>query len=54
MGEEGYDEENEVELPGKTANVKDAILPNVLRTLVQKRKLVKEQMKKEKDPVKLQ
>jgi hypothetical protein len=42
MGEEGYDEENEVELPGKTANVKDAILPNVLRTLVQKRKLVKE------------
>lgn len=35
-----------------TAN-NDAILPNVLRNLVQKRKLVKDQIKKERDPVKL-
>ena len=32
--EEEYNEEDEVELPGKNANVKDAILPNVLRNLV--------------------
>jgi len=32
---------------------KDAILPNVLRTLVQKRRLVKDQIKREKNPVKL-
>lgn len=36
--EEEYNEEDMVELPGKNANVKDAILPNVLRNLVQKRK----------------
>jgi DNA polymerase alpha subunit A len=42
------------ELPQKTGTAgKDAILPNVLRNLVQKRKLVKDQIKKEKDPVKL-
>ena len=40
--EEDYDEENEVQVPGKNANIKDAILPNVLRNLVQKRKMVKE------------
>jgi DNA polymerase alpha subunit A len=44
--------EEEVELPQKDAG-KDAILPNVLKNLVQKRKLVKDQIKKEKDPVKL-
>ena len=44
----------EVQLPTATGTVKaDAILPNVLRNLVQKRKLVKDQIKKEKDPVKL-
>ena len=42
------------ELPWKTGTAgKDAILPNVLRNLVQKRKLVKDQIKKERDPVKL-
>ncbi len=53
--EEGSDEEDidgaeEVQLPEKTGTAqKDAILPNVLRNLVQKRKLVKDQIKKEKD-----
>jgi DNA polymerase alpha subunit A len=53
--EEGSDEEDidgaeEVQLPDKTGTAqKDAILPNVLRNLVQKRKLVKDQIKKEKD-----
>jgi hypothetical protein len=42
------------ELPEKTGtSTKDAILPNVLKSLVQKRKLVKNQIKSEKDPVKL-
>lgn len=41
-------------MPEKTGTAtKDAVLPNVLRNLVQKRKLVKDQIKKEKDPIKL-
>lgn len=51
-GEE--EEEEEAEVPGSNANLKDAVLPNVLRDLVQKRKAVKDKMKTEKDPVKLQ
>ena len=44
----------EVELPEKTGTAtKDAILPLVLKTLVEKRKLVKNQIKGERDPVKL-
>ena len=44
----------EVELPEKTGTAtKDAILPSVLKTLVEKRKLVKNQIKGERDPVKL-
>lgn len=44
----------EVELPEKTGTqTKDAILPLVLKTLVEKRKLVKNQIKAERDPVKL-
>ena len=55
--EEEDNEENEedtVELPDKGANTKDAVLPNVLRDLVQKRRAVKDKMKTERDPVKLQ
>jgi len=48
------DDVEDVELPDKNVNIKDAVLPNVLRDLVQKRKAVKEKMKNEKDPVKLQ
>jgi DNA polymerase alpha subunit A len=62
MVDEGEDDENEeeeneedtVELPDKNVNTKDAVLPNVLRDLVQKRKAVKDKMKVEKDSVKLQ
>jgi len=44
----------EVELPEKTGTqTKDAILPTVLKTLVEKRKLVKNQIKAERDQVKL-
>lgn len=44
----------EVELPEKTGtSSKDAILPSVLKTLVEKRKIVKNQIKGERDPVKL-
>jgi DNA polymerase alpha subunit A len=50
--EENIDEE--VELPDKNVNTKDAVLPNVLRDLVQKRRAVKDKMKSEKDPIKLQ
>lgn len=46
-------EVEEADLPDKNVNVKDAVLPNVLRDLVQKRKAVKEKMKNEKDAVKL-
>nr|AAG52947.1 type I DNA polymerase alpha [Urostyla grandis] len=46
--------DDEVELPDKGNTYKDAILPNVLKNLVQKRKIVKEQLKKETDPVKQQ
>lgn len=46
--------EEMADLPDKNdPNMKDAILPNVLRNLVQKRRLVKDQIKREKDPVKL-
>ena len=41
-------------MPDKNVNTKDAVLPNVLRDLVQKRRAVKDKMKYEKDPVKLQ
>lgn len=41
-------------MPDKGVNTKDAVLPNVLRDLVQKRRAVKDKMKVEKDPVKLQ
>lgn len=55
---EADDEEANMEemadLPDKNdPRLKDAILPNVLRNLVQKRKLVKDQIKREKDPTKL-
>jgi len=44
----------DVELPEKTGTAtKDAILPSVLKTLVEKRKLVKNQIKAERDPIKL-
>ena len=49
---EDMDDENEggdldVELPDKNGLYKDAILPNVLRNLVHKRKQVKQKMKTE-------
>lgn len=50
--DENIDED--VELPDKTLSRDTSILPNVLRNLVMKRKQVKDQMKKEKDPIKLQ
>ena len=55
-GQDGGDanEVEDAELPDKNVNIKDAVLPNVLRDLVQKRKAVKEKMKNEKDSVKLQ
>jgi len=44
----------DAELPEKTGTQsRDAILPMVLKTLVEKRKLVKNQIKGERDPVKL-
>lgn len=52
--DEEENEEDTVELPDKNAITKDAVLPNVLRDLVQKRRAVKDKMKHEKDPVKLQ
>ena len=51
--EDEFDAE-EAEVPAGSAATKDAILPYVLRTLVQKRRLVKGQMKQEKDEVKYQ
>lgn len=52
--EDAINGEEHAELPQKTGTAgKDAILPNVLRNLVQKRRLVKDQIKKERDPVKL-
>jgi DNA polymerase alpha subunit A len=45
-------EEDTVQVPSGTAATRDAILPNVLKTLVVKRRMVKQQMKAEKDPVK--
>lgn len=52
--EEDYNIDLDVELPDKNNQAKDAILPNVLRNLVQKRRMVKQQMKNEKDQVKWQ
>lgn len=52
--EEDYNIDMDVELPDKNNQAKDAILPNVLRNLVQKRRMVKQQMKNEKDQVKWQ
>lgn len=43
-----------VKVPSGNAATRDAILPNVLKSLVQKRRMVKQQMKTEKDPVKYQ
>jgi len=52
--EENEDEDDDIELPDKNStNIDSAILPRVLRDLVQKRRIVKDQMKKEKDPIKL-
>lgn len=49
---EAFDAE-EAQLPDKTGqNKKDAVLPNVLRNLVSRRKIVKDQLKTEKDPIK--
>jgi DNA polymerase alpha subunit A len=53
-GDEDNQEEEEAQVPTGNAATKDAILPNVLRNLVQKRRMVKQQMKSEKDPVKYQ
>jgi DNA polymerase alpha subunit A len=53
-GEEEEDEEVTVQVPSGNAATRDAILPNVLRNLVMKRRMVKQQMKSEKDPVKYQ
>ena len=46
--------DDEVQVPSGIAATRDAVLPNVLRNLVQKRRLVKGQMKSEKDPIKYQ
>lgn len=46
-------EEDEIELPDKSKTYKDAVLPNVLKSLVDKRRHVKNLMKNERDPVKL-
>ena len=51
---ESEPEEDTVQVPSGSAASKDAILPNVLKTLVVKRRMVKQQMKAEKDPVKYQ
>ena len=53
LNEEEEDIE-EADVPGSNVNLKDAVLPMVLRDLVQKRKAVKDKMKTEKDHVKLQ
>ena len=52
--EEEVNEEDEVQVPSGDAATRNAILPNVLKNLVQKRRLVKGQMKSEKDPIKYQ
>ena len=53
-GDSGQMGGEDAELPEKMGtSTKDAILPNVLKSLVQKRKMVKNQIKGEKDPVKL-
>jgi DNA polymerase alpha subunit A len=53
-GEPEEAEEMTVKVPSGNAATKDAILPNVLKNLVMKRRMVKQQMKSEKDPVKYQ
>lgn len=52
-GAEEFDAEH-AQLPDKGASKKDAVLPNVLKNLVQRRKIVKDSLKTEKDPVKIQ
>ena len=52
--DEEEDEEDTVQVPSGMAATSNAILPNVLKNLVQKRRMVKAQMKSEKDPVKYQ
>ena len=52
---ESEEEEEEAQVPSGAAATCDAILPEILKTLVKKRKLVKQQMKQEKtDRVKYQ
>jgi len=53
-GEPEEAEEMTVKVPSGKAATRDAILPNVLKNLVMKRRMVKQQMKSEKDPVKYQ
>ena len=48
LNEEEEDVE-EADIPASNVNLKDAVLPMVLRDLVQKRKAVKDKMKTEKD-----
>ena len=51
--QESEEEDEEAQVPTGSAATCDAILPNILKNLVKKRKLVKQQMKQEKnDPVK--
>lgn len=52
-GEDEEEEAEQVELPDKNVSTKDAVLPNVLRDLVQRRRAVKDKIKTEKDPEKL-
>jgi len=54
LNPDGEEEEEEAAIPQGAARESDAILPGVLRELVQKRKQVKELIKKEKDASKLQ
>ena len=55
QAQESDEEEEEAQVPSGSAATCDAILPNILKNLVKKRKLVKQQMKQEKnDPVKYQ
>jgi len=50
---DGFDAEV-AQLPEMTGtSKKDAVLPNVLRNLVQRRRIVKSEIKNERDPVKL-
>lgn len=53
-GDDDEEEEEEAQVPSGLAATSDAILPNVLKNLVTKRRAVKKQMKGEKDSVKYQ